>query len=279
MNYGSLNRGVLKSQSKLLMRQALPAAWLVALVYSLATDWLSTVINAVGPWTAEFSELYADFYAASYGEDMNAIYQTSAAILTWLRSTYGYIFIFVTIILMLYTAVMSYGYTGYALGVVRGEQPGYGELFSRFYMAGKIILATVLEFCFIFLWTLLLVVPGIIAAYRYRLVPYYLLDDPDISVLEAFRRSKATMRGRKWEMFNLDLSFFLWVMGANLVVELVGTVFLNSSDIVYTVVTTAATTLCNLFLLPYQEFTYAQWYVAVRPAEQAGQNEQQPPQW
>ncbi|MCD7945512.1 MAG: DUF975 family protein [Clostridiales bacterium] len=279
MNYGSVNRVALKGNSKDMMRRAVPTAWLVALVYQLVTDWVSTVINLVSPWMQEFSELYADFYVATYGEDVNAIYQTSAAILTWLRSTAGYIFIFVTIILALYTTVMSYGYTSYALGVVRGEQPGYGELFSRFYMAGKIILATVLEFCFIFLWTLLLVVPGIIAAYRYRLVPYFLLDDPDISVLEAFRRSKASMHGRKWELFNLDLSFLLWVMGASLLVEIVGTVLLDSSDAVYTIATTAVTTLCYLFLLPYQELTYAQWYLAVRPAEQANQNEQQPPRW
>ncbi|MCD8384322.1 MAG: DUF975 family protein [Clostridiales bacterium] len=279
MNYGPVNRVALKANSKDMMRRAIPAAWLVALVYQLVTDWVSTVINLVSPWMEEFSELYADYYVAIYGEDVNAIYQTSAAILAWFRSTAGYLFIFVTIILALYTTVMSYGYTSYALGVVRGEQPGYGELFSRFYMAGKIILATVLEICFIFLWTLLLVVPGIIAAYRYRLVSYYLLDDPDISVLEAFRRSKATMRGRKWELFTLDLSFLLWVMGASLLVEIVGTVLIDSSDAVYTVATTAVTTLCYLFLLPYQELTYAQWYLAVRPAEQASENEQQPPRW
>ncbi len=279
MNYGPVNRAALKGNSKDMMRRAVPAAWLVALVYQLVTDWVSTVINLVSPWMQEFSELYADFYVATYGEDMNAIYQTSAAILAWFRSTAGYLFIFVTIILALYTTVMSYGYTSYALGVVRGEQPGYGELFSRFYMAGKIILATVLEICFVFLWTLLMVIPGIIAAYRYRLGPYCLRDDPDISVLEAFRRSKATMRGRKWELFSLDLSFLLWVMGASLLVEIVGTVLIDSSDAVYTIATTAVTTLCYLFLLPYQELTYAQWYLAVRPAEQANQNEQQPPRW
>ncbi|MCD8382197.1 MAG: DUF975 family protein [Clostridiales bacterium] len=282
MNYGFVNRAALKANSKDMMRRAIPAAWLIALVYQLVTDWVSTVISLVSPWMAEFSELYAQFYTASYGEDVNAIYQASAAILSWLRSTSGYLFLFVTIILALYTTVMSYGYTSYALGVVRGEQPGYGELFSRFYMAGKIILAAILEICYVFLWSLLLIIPGIIAAYRYRLVPYFLLDDPDISVMEAFRRSKATMRGRKWELFTLDLSFILWVMGASLLVDLVGFVFINSSDAVYTVATTAVSTLCYLFLLPYQELTYAQWYLAVRPAEQPAQpdgGDRQPPQW
>ncbi|MCC8181689.1 MAG: DUF975 family protein [Clostridiales bacterium] len=279
MNYGPLNRGVLKSQSKFLMRQVFPAAWMIALVYLLATDWVSTIVGLVYPGTSEISELYADFLLASYGDDLTALYQASAAVLTWFRSTSGYIFIFLTIILSLYGTVMSYGYTGYALGVVRGEQPGYGELFSRFYMAGKIILATVLELCYVFLWSLLFIIPGIIASYRYRLVPYFLLDDPDISVMEAFRRSKAAMNGRKGELFTLDLSFFLWVLGASLLVDVVGNLFLNSSDAVYSIVTTAVNTLCYLFLLPYQEFTYAQWYVAVCPAEPAGQSDQQPPQW
>ncbi|MGN0906875.1 MAG: DUF975 family protein [Bullifex sp.] len=68
---------------------------------------------------------------------------------------------------------------------------------------------------FIFLWSLLLVVPGIIKAYEYSMVPYILADDPKVSRKEAFEKSKAMMRGNKWKALVLDLSFLPWdILGA-----------------------------------------------------------------
>ena len=63
----------------------------------------------------------------------------------------------------------------------------------------------------IFLWTLLLIIPGIVKSYEYRMVPYILSDDPTISSEEAFRRSREMMTGNKWHAFLLDLSFIGWM--------------------------------------------------------------------
>lgn len=63
---------------------------------------------------------------------------------------------------------------------------------------------------FIFLWSLLLIVPGIIKAYEYRMIPYLLAEYPDMDKNEAFIRSKELMKGQKWKTFVLDLSFFGW---------------------------------------------------------------------
>ena len=60
------------------------------------------------------------------------------------------------------------------------------------------------------LWSLLLVVPGIIKAYEYRMIPYLLADDPSMTKSQAFTESKRMMSGQKWRAFVLDLSFIGW---------------------------------------------------------------------
>ena len=64
---------------------------------------------------------------------------------------------------------------------------------------------------FIALWTLLLIVPGIIKSYEYRMVPYILAENPGMNRKEAFAISKRMMTGKKWATFVLDLSFFGWI--------------------------------------------------------------------
>ncbi len=61
-----------------------------------------------------------------------------------------------------------------------------------------------------FLWGLLLIIPGIVKSYEYRMIPYILAENPEISTKEAFAKSKAMMAGQKWKAFVLDLSFIGW---------------------------------------------------------------------
>ena len=61
-----------------------------------------------------------------------------------------------------------------------------------------------------FLWTLLLIIPGIVKGYEYRMIPYILGDNPSISKEDAFLLSKEMMNGQKWHTFVLDLSFIGW---------------------------------------------------------------------
>ncbi len=62
----------------------------------------------------------------------------------------------------------------------------------------------------IILWSLLLIIPGIIKAYEYRMVPYLLADSPQLTTREAFQISKDLMNGQKMNAFVLDLSFIGW---------------------------------------------------------------------
>ncbi|MBO4863179.1 MAG: DUF975 family protein [Eubacterium sp.] len=63
---------------------------------------------------------------------------------------------------------------------------------------------------YVFLWSLLFVIPGIVKSYEYRMIPFLLADDPEMTREEAFRLSKEMMTGNKWKAFVLDLSFIGW---------------------------------------------------------------------
>ncbi len=63
---------------------------------------------------------------------------------------------------------------------------------------------------FIWLWSLLFIVPGIIKSYQYRLVPYIMSENPEMSFRDAQAESARLMNGNKWKTFVLDLSFIGW---------------------------------------------------------------------
>lgn len=77
------------------------------------------------------------------------------------------------------------------------------------------------------LWYLLLIVPGIIKTYEYRMVPYLLADAPDLSSHEAFQISKDLMNGEKMNAFILDLSFIGWNLLSLCTCGLLGIFFAN----------------------------------------------------
>ena len=112
--------------------------------------------------------------------------------------------------------VLTIGCNHYFVRRIQGEELGFRGLFSRMGGFGKAFLLYALMYVKTLLWSLLLVVPGIMAALRYSLAPFYLAENPDMGVLEAIRKSKETMQGRKLSLFMLDLSFVFWLLGAML---------------------------------------------------------------
>ena len=114
--------------------------------------------------------------------------------------------LFCSVLLLLYTLVVRYGYSDYAMQLYRGSQPTPVTFFRRFDLCGKIILLSLVIYLCTYLWSLLFVIPGVIAWYRYRMSRYVLLDHPDMGVLTAWAHSKRMMQGRKAQLFLLDLS-------------------------------------------------------------------------
>ena len=87
--------------------------------------------------------------------------------------------------------------------------------------------AMILRDVFTFLWTLLLIIPGIVKSYEYRMIPYLVADNPDMTYKEAFAESKRLMHGNKWRTFVLDLSFIGWWLLSALTLGLLAIFYVN----------------------------------------------------
>lgn len=85
----------------------------------------------------------------------------------------------------------------------------FSDGFSNF---GHVFITLFLTDLFIALWSLLLVIPGIIKSYSYRMVPYIVKDNPELSPTEVITRSREMMNGNKGRAFLLDLSFIGWIL-------------------------------------------------------------------
>lgn len=114
------------------------------------------------------------------------------------------------LLISIMSTLIGYGYESYALLISRRCHADNKNLFDAFAHFFRFIWLNILIFAFTYLWTMLFIIPGIIAAYRYRMAIFIILDDPNVTALQAIRRSKELMRGHKWELFVLDLSFIGW---------------------------------------------------------------------
>lgn len=99
-----------------------------------------------------------------------------------------------------------------ALDVSRKQPVSVGSLFEGFKSFGDSLALYILNAIFIFLWSLLLVIPGIIKMYSYSMGYFILADRPDLSGNQARKRSMYLMKGHKWQLFCLDFSFIGWYL-------------------------------------------------------------------
>ena len=97
----------------------------------------------------------------------------------------GFFGIFISILSSLLTSVLGAGLVLYCMAVRRGERAEYLTLFDGFSFVGKLIMLNIVTGFFVFLWLMLFIVPGIIAAYRYSFARYNLYENPGIGVMEA----------------------------------------------------------------------------------------------
>lgn len=116
------------------------------------------------------------------------------------------------LILLVITGPLSVGYATFSIALARGEHAEVAQVVSGFNKFGVSVGAYILMVIFILLWSLLLIIPGIIAALSYSMTYYIIADENLTDPLEALRRSKAMMQGNKWKLFCLGLRFFGWML-------------------------------------------------------------------
>lgn len=100
----------------------------------------------------------------------------------------------------------------FTLNYIRTLEYKYPLILSGFRFFWKAIMLNVLIAIFVALWSMLFVVPGIIAFYNYRQSFYILAENPEKSALQCIKESKFMMTGNKFNLFKLDLSYLFMII-------------------------------------------------------------------
>lgn len=122
--------------------------------------------------------------------------------------------------------VLQLGYAQFLLKQHDGQDAQFNDLFSQFHRFGTGFAQRFLRILYTSLWSMLLIVPGIIKGYSYAMTPFVLAEYPQLSASQAIAWSEELMNGHKTDLFILDLTFFGWDFLSLLTLNL-GHVFLN----------------------------------------------------
>ncbi len=145
-------------------------------------------------------------------------------------------------VVLFITAPLAVGIALVYLNIVRDNGPEVGQLFGGFSSFWNALGVYFLSTIFILLWTLLLIIPGIIASLAYSQVYFLLADHPDLSPMDAIESSKTLMKGYKWQYFCLGLRFVGWTFLALIFTLGIGL----------------------LWVIPYMQAAYSEFYLELR---------------
>ncbi|MCL2230688.1 MAG: DUF975 family protein [Treponema sp.] len=115
-----------------------------------------------------------------------------------------------SLFVLLISGAFMLGFAGFYLKRVRDEEIFIKNIFDGFKRFFPSLLLMLLYTLFIILWSLLLIVPGIIKSFSYSMAFYIMNDNPGIKPIEALKKSQLMMNGHKGKLFLLYLGFFWW---------------------------------------------------------------------
>ena len=132
-----------------------------ALIYLLATRWVSLLVSLTT--TDPIDTILDKLQAAAATGSPAAVNAAVAGLPKVFEPMSAKVGLFCSVLLLLYTLVVRYGYSDYAMQLYRGSQPTAGTFFQRFDLCGKIILLSLVIYLCTYLWSLLFIIPGLIA--------------------------------------------------------------------------------------------------------------------
>lgn len=195
-------------------REALRGKWVLAILAGVVAMLLGGTLSN-GP-QVNFSYSGGDLSANLQYAGQN-IYAWGNGITPGLRAFFVgsaiYLVLAALVLAVLYFilgSVICVGYARFNLDLTGGEKPPFETLFTYFYNWKTLAVSSLLRSVYILLWSLLLIVPGIMATYSYAMTDYILAEHPELTASEAIAQSKAMMDGSRWRLFCLHLSFIGW---------------------------------------------------------------------
>lgn len=208
-------RRELKAQAKSFLRNHYWQAFIVVLITALLAG---GALNLEVPFSGGGFNQEAIFDGSMNFDNPDAIFNSAAGqmntVLFAFGTTFALVLIFLSLVLLITVGyVVQVGQARFFLDGFKGDV-NVSKLLSGFNKEEywPIVKAQFRTGLYIFLWSLLFIIPGIIKAYAYRYVPYILADDSTLSPSEAISKSVEMTDGHKWSIFVLDLSFFWWNM-------------------------------------------------------------------
>ena len=217
----------LKAEARELIRANAPKIILVGLIYIIATTIISQLQIRLPAPIGIYSQLAVG--EITHEQFLNSFNQ------------YGILLAFLLGIML---PTISIGYNSYCLKMVRTQDGDYKDLLTGFTMFLKVISLSIVTTVLIMLWSLLFIIPGVVAHYRYRLAYYILLDDPSKGVMQCISESKRLMHGKKVDLFLIDLSFVGWLILSDLILIFIIPIF----------------PIVSVWLTPYYGLTQASYY-------------------
>lgn len=148
------------------------------------------------------------------------------------------------VIYFLLGSIIKVGYARFNLELIDRHDPSFDTLFSYFSFWKTTAAARLLQSIYVLLWSLLFIIPGIIASYSYSMTEYILAEHPELTASEAIERSKEMMSGNRWRLFCLQFSFIGWSILCSLTMGI-----------------------GNLWLTPYKQVATAAFYREVSGTE------------
>lgn len=200
---------------RMIARDALRGKWMTAVLVGLAAMLLGGVVSD-GPEVNFHFE--GSGVSASVDYAGQTLFSTSgggmdSGILALLLGSALYITIAAILMAVVYYvlgSIVGVGYARFNLELVDGGFPSFGCLFDYLYNWKTTAIARLLQSVYILLWSLLLIIPGILAAYSYAMTDFVLAENPELTAGEAIARSKELMYGNRWRLFCLNISFIGW---------------------------------------------------------------------
>ena len=167
------------------------------------------------------------------------------------------------------------GYARFNLNLADGKDAAFSDLFSQKNRLWDGFCMKFLQGLYIALWSLLLVIPGIVKTYSYAMTPYIMAEHPSLTANEAITESRRIMDGNKWRLFCLDFSFIGWELLAALPMYAGYFLFLNNFSgseamaISIVLLLTIPLSIGFFFVRPYEEAAWATFYrdITAAPTE------------
>lgn len=187
-------------------RDALRGRWVVPILFCLVIHLISQGVNTLGSMSSNVEQVQRQLSRHQRGEDPFDFRERDApepGLGSALQAIGGLVSLFLSGPFALSSAI-------FFLAVTRGGQADMGLLWAGFRNFGTALGAYLLMVLFVFLWTLLLIIPGIIAGLAYSQTFFLLAENKGLGPLEALRKSKQMMDGHKWRLFCLILRFIGW---------------------------------------------------------------------